>query len=130
MEVLQERGTVRFSLLVHFGLYVAMLSAPSPLLRNLTFLTSRLYSTGLLYVILANFIQVGIAYRNFGGNETVDEADGVGDTHRRYIGVRGVRAGGVQVCAQVAQADVLRASDISSVRGDVLVERGEVREGP
>ena len=65
---------VRFSLLVHFGLYIALLSAPFPLLRNPTFLTSRLYSAGLLYMILANFIQVGIAYRYFGGNETVDEA--------------------------------------------------------
>jgi hypothetical protein len=55
-------------------LYIALLSAPFPLLRNPTFLTSRLYSAGLLYMILANFVQVGIAYRYFGGNETVDEA--------------------------------------------------------
>lgn len=56
---------VRFSLLVHFGMCIALLSAPFLLLRNPTFLTSILYSAGLMYMILTNFIlQVGIiAYR-------------------------------------------------------------------
>ena len=63
---------VGVSILVHFGLYIALLSAPFPLLRNPTFLTSRVYSGGLLYMLLANFAQVGIAYRCY-DQGTVDE---------------------------------------------------------
>ena len=62
-----------FSLLGHFVYYIGILAAPFPLLRNPTQLTSRVYSAGLLYMLLVNFVQVGIAYRRFGGIETVDE---------------------------------------------------------
>ena len=48
---------------------------------------SRLYSAGLLSMILANFIQVGIAYRYFEGNETVDET-----------AARGILVGATAVC--------------------------------
>ena len=59
-------------LLVHLGLYIGLLSAPFPLLRNPTFLTSRVFSGGLLYMLLVNFAQVGIAYRCY-DQGTVDE---------------------------------------------------------
>ena len=62
-----------FSLVFHFGHYIGLLAAPFPTLRNPAFLTSRVYSAGLLYMLLVNFVQVGIAYRHFGGNNTVDE---------------------------------------------------------
>ena len=62
-----------FSLVFHFGHYIGLLAAPFPLLRNPVFLTSRVYSAGLLYMLLVNFVQVGIAYRHFGGSDTVDE---------------------------------------------------------
>jgi hypothetical protein len=63
---------VGIGLLVHFLLYIALLSAPFPLLRNPTFLTSRVYSGGLLYMLLVNFAQVGVAYRCY-DQGTVDE---------------------------------------------------------
>jgi len=62
-----------FSLLCHFGHYIGILAAPFPFLRNPTQLTSRVYSVGLLYMLTINFVQVGIAYRHFGGIDTVDE---------------------------------------------------------
>jgi hypothetical protein len=61
-----------FGVLVHITLYIALLSAPFPLLRNPTFLTSRVYSCGILYMLLVNFVQVGVAYRYF-DEGTVDE---------------------------------------------------------
>ena len=64
---------VGISVLLHFCLYIGLLAAPFPLLRNPVFLTSRVYSGGLLYMLLVNFAQVGIAYRHFGGSDTVDE---------------------------------------------------------
>ena len=64
--------TVWLSMLVHLALYIGLLSAPFPLLRNPTFLTSRVYSGGLLYMLLANFAQVGTAYRCYDLG-TVDE---------------------------------------------------------
>ncbi len=63
-----------FSLLVHVGVYVGLLSAPFPLLRNPTFLTSRVYSGGLLYMLTVNFVQVGVAFRYYGESKTVDQA--------------------------------------------------------
>ena len=57
----------------HFGHYIGLLAAPFPVLRNPVFLTSRVYSAGLLYMLTINFVQVGIAYRHFGGIDTVDE---------------------------------------------------------
>ena len=64
--------TVGISMLQHLTLYIGLLSAPFPLLRNPAFLTSRAYSGGLLYMLLANFAQVGIAYRCY-NRGTVDE---------------------------------------------------------
>jgi hypothetical protein len=61
-----------FGLLVHLGFYIALLSAPFPLLRNPTFLTSRVYSGGLLYMLMVNFVLVGITYRYY-DQGTVDE---------------------------------------------------------
>ncbi len=63
---------VGMGFLVHLGLYIGLLSAPFPLLRNPAFLTSRVYSGGLLYMLMANFAQVGIAYRCY-DQGTVDE---------------------------------------------------------
>ena len=63
---------VGVGLLAHLALYIGLLSAPFPLLRNPTFLTSRVYSGGLLYMLLANFAQVGVAYRYY-DQGTVDE---------------------------------------------------------
>ena len=62
-----------FSLLSHIVQYIGILAAPFPALRNPVFLTSRVYSVGLLYMLTINFVQVGIAYRHFGGSDTVDE---------------------------------------------------------
>ena len=62
-----------FSLLCHCVQYIGLLAAPFPVLRHPVFLTSRVYSAGLLYTLVVNFVQVGIAYRLFGGNSTVDE---------------------------------------------------------
>ncbi len=61
-----------FGVLVHLGLYIGLLSAPFPLLRNPTFLTSRVYSGGLLYMLLVNFVQVDVAYRYY-DHGTIDE---------------------------------------------------------
>ncbi len=61
-----------FGLLVHLGFYIALLSAPFPLLRNPTFLTSRVYSGGLLYMLMVNFVLVSITYRYY-DQGTVDE---------------------------------------------------------
>ena len=69
----QGADGVVFSLLLHLGLYIGLLSSPFPLFRNPTLRTSRVYSLGLLYMLLVNFAQVGIAYRRFGGSDTFDE---------------------------------------------------------
>ena len=60
-------------MLGHFVYYIGILAAPFPHLRIPTLLTSRVYSVGLLYMLTINFVQVGIAYRHFGGSDTVDE---------------------------------------------------------
>ena len=60
-------------MMTQLALYIGLLAAPFPLFRNPTFLTSRVYSAGLLYTLTINFVQVGIAYRHFGGIDTVDE---------------------------------------------------------
>lgn len=52
-----------FGVLVHLALYIGLLAAPFPLIRMPTFLTSRVYSGGLLYIMLVNFAQGGISYR-------------------------------------------------------------------
>ena len=64
---------VGFVTMIQLSLYIGLLAAPFPLFRNPTFLTSRVYSGGLLYMLIVNFVQVGIAYRRFGGSDTVDE---------------------------------------------------------
>jgi hypothetical protein len=65
-------GGVGISMLQHLALYIGLLAAPSPVFRNPVFLTSKVYSGGLLYMLLANFAQVGIAYRCY-DQGTVDE---------------------------------------------------------
>ncbi len=59
--------------LTHLVHYMGLLACPFPLFRNPVFLSPRLYSAGLLYMLLINFAQVGVAYRYFGGNDTVTE---------------------------------------------------------
>ena len=69
----READSAGFSALNHLGLYVGLLAAPFPLIRHPNLLTTRVYSGGLLYMLSVNFVQVGIAYRRFGGSGTVDE---------------------------------------------------------
>ena len=65
--------SVGSSMLAHLVFYIGLLAAPFPLLRNPAFLTPRGYSLGLLCMLCINFAFVGIAYRRFGGVDTVDE---------------------------------------------------------
>ena len=62
-----------FSLLAHLVMYIALLACPFPLIRNPVFLTPRVYSFGLLYQLLSNFVFVGIAYHSFEGCEILRE---------------------------------------------------------
>jgi hypothetical protein len=64
---------VGVSLLVHFCLYSGLLAAPFPVLRCPNLISPVVFSGGLLYMLLVNFVQIGIAYRRFGGSDTVDE---------------------------------------------------------
>ena len=61
------------SLLLHLVMYIALLACPFPLIRNPVFLTPRVYSFGLLYQLLSNFVFVGIAYHSFEGCEILRE---------------------------------------------------------
>ena len=64
---------VGMSLLLHFGMYIGLLAAPFPLPRIPTFLTSRVYSLGLFYMLFINFAFLAISYHRFDGCATVDE---------------------------------------------------------
>lgn len=66
-------GGVGGSVLAHLMVYLGLLAAPFPLLRSPTFLTARVYSGGLLYMLLVNFVQIGLAFRYFDSG-SVDEA--------------------------------------------------------
>ena len=54
-----------FSLLFHLGQYLCLLAAPFPFIRIPTILTPRIYSCGLLYMFVSNFIMVAISYHLF-----------------------------------------------------------------
>ena len=60
-------------MLVNLGWYIGLLAAPFPALRHPMPLSPRVYCGGILYMLLVNYAQVGIAYRRFGGSDTVDE---------------------------------------------------------
>jgi hypothetical protein len=64
---------VGFSLLAQSACYIALLACPFPLFRNPVFLTPRVYSFGLLYMLLSNFVFVGIAYHSFEGCKILSE---------------------------------------------------------
>lgn len=64
---------VGFSAFLHLMLHISLVFAPFPIFRNPAFLTSRVYSGSLLYVLLANFMQVGIAFRRGYDEGSVDE---------------------------------------------------------
>ena len=59
-----------FSLLIHLGCYLCLLAAPFPILRLPAIVTPRIYSGGLLYMLVSNFVMVATAYRVFGEGET------------------------------------------------------------
>ena len=53
---------VGISLLTHLGYYLAIVAAPFPLFRVPKFLTPRIYALGLIYMTLANFGIVRLAF--------------------------------------------------------------------
>jgi len=54
-----------FSLLWHLGCYLCLLAAPFPVIRNPTLLTSRIYCGGLFYMLISNFLMIGLSYHAF-----------------------------------------------------------------
>jgi len=54
-------GTV-FSLLCHLFYYLCLLSAPFPIIRMPAFLTPRIYSGGIIYMVVSNFLMVVVSY--------------------------------------------------------------------
>ena len=64
-------GTI-FSLLWHLGCYLCLLSAPFPMMRVPAFLTPRIYSRGLLYMLIINFVMVAVSYQIFNGDNSSD----------------------------------------------------------
>jgi hypothetical protein len=64
-------GTI-FSLLIHAGWYICLLSAPFPLMRTPVFFTPRIYSGGLLYMLVINFAMVAVSYHVFIGSDDIN----------------------------------------------------------
>ena len=61
-----------FSLLCHLGWYLCLLSAPFPLIRCPTFLTPRIYSGGLIYMLVINVFVVAVSFHIFNGGNSSD----------------------------------------------------------
>ena len=66
-------GTVP-NLLFHLAIYIGILAAPFPLFRMPAFLTYRLYSLSLLYMLVSNFVLLGVSYHLFEGCDNVAES--------------------------------------------------------
>ena len=64
-------GTI-FSLLIHLGCYLCLLSAPFPMIRIPSFLTPRIYSRGLIYMLVVNFVMVAVSFHIFNGGNSND----------------------------------------------------------
>jgi hypothetical protein len=62
------------SLLGHLCWYLCLLSAPFPLIRVPTFLTPRIYSGGIIYMVVSNFLMVVISYEAFNSPEHFPES--------------------------------------------------------
>ena len=59
---------IGISLLGHLCWYLCLLAAPFPIIRNTALLTPRIYCCGLLYMVISNFLMIGLSYHAFNTN--------------------------------------------------------------
>mmetsp|Transcript_9050 Transcript_9050/g.16408 ORF Transcript_9050/g.16408 Transcript_9050/m.16408 type:complete len:569 (-) Transcript_9050:166-1872(-) len=64
-----------FSLFVHFGWYICLLSAPFPMTRVPAILTPRIYAGGLLYMLSVNFTILVFSYQVFDASAYLSQTE-------------------------------------------------------